>query len=160
MENKFLVSMSPHIHEKEGISGIMLDVLIALFPACVAGIYYFGFRAALVILTAIASCVLFEYLYQKLMKKKITTRDLSAMVTGVLIGLNMPPSIPLWMVVVGSGFAIIIVKQLYGGIGKNFMNPALAARCFMLVAWAGAMSTFPEPGMPDVISGATPLGVM
>ena len=160
MENKFLVSMSPHIHEKEGISGIMLDVLIALFPACMAGIYYFGFRASLVILTAIASSVLFEYLYQKFMKKKITTRDLSAMVTGVLIGLNMPPSIPLWMVVVGSGFAIIIVKQLYGGIGKNFMNPALAARCFMLVAWAGAMSTFSEPGMPDVISGATPLGVM
>ena len=160
MENKFKVSMSPHIHEKEGISGIMLDVLIALFPACIAGIYYFGYRAAMVLLTALASSVLFEYLYVKLMKKKNTTRDLSAMVTGILIGLNMPSTIPLWMVVVGSGFAIIIVKQLYGGIGKNFMNPALAARCFMLISWAGAMSQFAEPGMVDIISEATPLGVM
>lgn len=160
MGNKLVVSMSPHIHEKEGISGIMLDVLIALFPACIAGTYYFGYRAAVVILTAIASCVLFEYFYAKLMKKKNPVRDLSAMVTGVLIGLNMPSTIPLWMVVVGSGFAIIIVKQLYGGIGKNFMNPALAARCFMLISWAGAMSAFAEPGMPDVIAGATPLGVM
>lgn len=161
MENKFVVSMSPHIHEKEGIAGIMLDVIIALLPAVFAGIYYFGYRAAVVVLTAIASCVLFEYFYTRLMKKKNSVRDLSAVVTGILIGLNMPSTIPLWMVVVGSGFAILLVKQLYGGMGKNFMNPALAARCFMLIAWASAMTKFAVPfeGV-DTISSATPLSVM
>ncbi len=161
MENKFVVSMSPHIHEEEGISGIMLDVIIALIPAVIAGVYYFGLRAAMVILTAVAACVFFEYVYARAMKKKNTVRDLSAVVTGILIGLNMPSAIPLWMVVIGSGFAILLVKQLYGGIGKNFMNPALAARCFMLIAWAGAMTTFPIPFEgADAISSATPLAVM
>ncbi len=161
MENKFVVSMSPHIHEEEGISGIMLDVIIALIPAVIAGVYYFGLRAAMVILTAVAACVFFEYVYTRAMKKKNTVRDLSAVVTGILIGLNMPSAIPLWMVVIGSGFAILLVKQLYGGIGKNFMNPALAARCFMLIAWAGAMTTFPIPFEgADTISSATPLAVM
>lgn len=161
MENKFVVSMSPHIHEKEGISGIMLDVIIALLPAAFAGIYYFGYRAAMVILTAVTACVIFEYLYTRLMKKKNSVRDLSAVVTGILIGLNMPSTVPLWMVVVGSAFAIVIVKQLYGGIGKNFMNPALAARCFMLIAWAGAMTKFAVPFEgADAISSATPLSVM
>lgn len=161
MENKFVVSMSPHIHEKEGITGIMLDVIIALVPATIAGVYYFGYRAAMVILTAIAASVLSEYLYEKLMKKKNTVGDLSAVVTGLLLGLNLPSTIPLWMVVVGSVFAIVIVKQLYGGIGKNFMNPALAGRCFMMIAWAGAMTKFAEPlaGI-DAISSATPLSVM
>ena len=161
MENKLTVSMSPHIHEREGISGIMLDVIIALMPAVFAGIYYFGYRAALVILTAVASCVCFEYIYCRLMKKKNAVRDLSAIVTGILIGLNMPSTIPLWMVIVGSGFAIVVVKQLYGGIGKNFMNPALAARCFMLIGWAGAMTKFAVPfeGV-DALSSATPLSVL
>ncbi len=161
MENKLTVSMSPHIHEREGISGIMLDVIIALMPAVFAGIYYFGYRAALVILTAVAACVCFEYIYCRLMKKKNAVRDLSAIVTGILIGLNMPSTIPLWMVIVGSGFAIVVVKQLYGGIGKNFMNPALAARCFMLIGWAGAMTKFAVPfeGV-DALSSATPLSVL
>lgn len=161
MENKLTVSMSPHIHEQEGISGIMLDVIIALMPAVFAGIYYFGYRAALVILTAVAACVCFEYIYCRLMKKKNAVRDLSAIVTGILIGLNMPSTIPLWMVIVGSGFAIVVVKQLYGGIGKNFMNPALAARCFMLIGWAGAMTKFAVPfeGV-DALSSATPLSVL
>lgn len=160
MENKLTVSMSPHIHEQEGISGIMLDVIIALMPAVFAGIYYFGYRAALVILTAVAACVCFEYIYCRLMKKN-AVRDLSAIVTGILIGLNMPSTIPLWMVIVGSGFAIVVVKQLYGGIGKNFMNPALAARCFMLIGWAGAMTKFAVPfeGV-DALSSATPLSVL
>ena len=161
MENKLTVSMSPHIHEQEGISGIMLDVIIALMPAVFAGIYYFGYRAALVILTAVAACVCFEYIYCRLMKKKNAVRDLSAIVTGILIGLNMPSTIPLWMVIVGSGFAIFVVKQLFGGIGKNFMNPALAARCFMLIGWAGAMTKFAVPfeGV-DALSSATPLSVL
>ena len=161
MSDKFVVSMSPHIHEKEGISGIMLDVIIALIPAMVSGVYYFGMRAAAVILTAVAACVLSEYLYTRLMKKKNSVKDLSAVVTGILIGLNMPATIPLWMVVIGSVFAIVLVKQIYGGIGKNFMNPALAARCFMLIAWAGAMTSFSLPleGI-DSLASATPLSVM
>jgi len=162
MENKKLVvSMSPHISEKEGIAGVMLDVIIALMPAAIAGTYFFGYRAAMVILVAVLSCVVFEFLYTTIFRKKSAVGDLSAVVTGMLIGLNMPSTIPYWMVVVGSGFAIILVKQLYGGIGKNFMNPALAARCFMIIAWAGAMSTYAIPlqGV-DAISSATPLGIM
>lgn len=161
MEHKFIVSSSPHIHKKESVSDIMLDVIIALLPATFMGVYCFGIRAALVILTAIAASMLSEYAYQKLMKKPVTVGDLSAMVTGLLIGLNMPPLIPLWMVVVGSAFAIIIVKQLYGGLGKNYLNPALAARGFMLVAWAGAMTTFTEPLLGTAaVSSATPLAVL
>lgn len=161
MEHKFIVSSSPHIHKKESVSDIMLDCLIALLPATFMGVYCFGVRAAMVILTAIAASMLCEYGYQRLMKKPVTTSDLSAMVTGLLIGLNMPPTIPLWMVVVGSAFAIIIVKQLYGGLGKNYLNPALAARCFMLVAWAGAMTSFTEPLLgADAVSSATPLAVL
>lgn len=161
--HKLIVSSSPHIHQKESIASIMLDVVIALIPASLMGIYYFGYRAALVILTAIAACMASEYLYEKLTGKRNTVGDLSAMVTGLLLALNMPPSIPLWMVVIGSVFAIVIVKQLYGGLGKNFMNPALAARCFMLIAWAGAMTTFHEPFsgiVQDAISSATPLAVL
>lgn len=160
MEHKFVVSSSPHIHKKESVSDIMLDVIIALLPAAVMGIYCFGIRAAAVIFTAVAASMLSEYIYEKLMHKPITTRDLSAMLTGLLIGMNMPPTIPLWMVVVGSAFAIIIVKQLYGGLGKNFLNPALAARCFMLAAWAGAMTSFSQPLMADAVSSATPLAVL
>lgn len=164
MDNKLIVSLSPHIHTKESISDIMLDVIIALIPASCMGVYCYGMRAAVVILTAIAASILSEYAYEKLMKKTITTGDLSAMVTGLLLGLNLPVSIPLWMVVIGSAFAIIIVKQLYGGLGKNYLNPALAARCFMLAAWAGAMTVFSEPLMSaqaaDAVSAATPLVVM
>ncbi len=161
MEHKLIVSSSPHIFKKESVSDIMLDVIIGLLPATFMGVYCFGLRAALVILTAICAAVLSEYLYQKLMKKPVTVRDFSAAVTGLLIALNMPPAIPLWMVAVGSAFAIIIVKQLYGGVGKNFLNPALAARCFMIVAWAGAMTTFSEPlHTPDVVSQATPLAIL
>lgn len=164
MDNQtYIVSSSPHIHKNESISSIMLDVLIALFPAALAGIFFFGYRAAMVILTAMASCIVSEYLYEKLLKQRVTVRDLSALVTGLLLGLNLPSTIPLWMVVVGSVFAIIIVKQLFGGLGKNFMNPALAARCFMLIAWAGAMTTFAVPFAKsgvDAIASATPLAVL
>ncbi|MCX7715245.1 MAG: RnfABCDGE type electron transport complex subunit D [Clostridia bacterium] len=162
-EQKFVVSSSPHIHSEESVSSIMFDVLTALIPASVAGIYFFGYRAAIVLLTAVVSCVAFEAIYQYFMKKRITVNDLSAAVTGLLIGLNMPPSIPLWMVVIGSAFAIVIVKQLYGGLGKNFINPALAARCFMLIAWASAMTTYVTPFMGygiDAVSSATPLAVL
>ncbi len=161
MEHKFIVSSSPHIHRKETVSTIMLDVIIALLPATAFGIFYFGIRAALVLATAIISSVLAEYIYLKAMKKEQTVGDLSAVVTGLLLGLNMPSTIPLWMVCIGSVFAIVLVKQLYGGIGKNFLNPALAARCFMIAAWAGAMTLYAEPFLgPDAISQATPLSVL
>ena len=163
MEHKLIVSSSPHIHDKESISSIMLDVIIALIPASLMGVYYFGCRAAVVIITAIAAAVGAEYIYEKLTHKRNTVGDLSAMVTGLLLALNLPVTIPLWMTVVGSVFAIVIVKQLYGGLGKNFMNPALAARCFMLIAWAGAMTSFVEPFAgygADAVSQATPLAVL
>ena len=161
MEHRFIVSSSPHIHQKETVADIMLDVIVALLPATFMGIYYFGLNAALIVLTAIAACVVFEYLYELFMHKSITVKDMSAVVTGLLIGLNMPPTIPLWMVVAGSAFAIIIVKQLYGGLGKNFLNPALAARCFMLAAWAGAMTAFVQPLTgADAVTSATPLAIL
>lgn len=161
MEHKFVVSSSPHIHQKKTASNIMLDVIIALIPATIMGVYFFGIRALMVILTSILSCVLSEYIYQKALKKPVTVDDYSAVVTGLLLGLNLPSTIPLWMVVVGSAFAIIIVKQLYGGIGKNFLNPAMAARCFMLAAWAGAMTYYTEPFVSaDAISQATPLAIL
>lgn len=159
MENKLIVTSSPHIHIKESITSIMLDVIIALLPAALMGVYYFGYRAAIVLLTCIASCVLSEYAYEKLTHTRVSVRDLSAVVTGLLLGMNLPATIPVWMCVVGSVFAIVIVKQLYGGLGKNFMNPALAARCFMLIAWASAMTAFPEPNT-DAISSATPLAIL
>lgn len=164
MEQKLIVSSSPHMKAKTGTSSIMIDVILALCPAMIAGIYHFGFRALAVILTSTAACILSEYIYQKATKKPVTVGDYSAVVTGILLALNLPVTIPLWMVVIGAAFAIIIVKQLYGGIGKNFMNPALAARCFMLVAWASAMSAayvVPHMGYgPDAISSATPLAIL
>lgn len=160
MENKLVLSSSPHIKKKDNTSAIMLDVIIALIPAIIAGVYFFGISALAVVVTSVASCVLSEYVYEKIAKKPVSVNDLSATVTGILLALTLPPHIPLWMVVIGGAFAIIIVKQLYGGLGKNFMNPALAARCFMLVAWAGAMTTFSEPFVADAVSSATPLGIL
>ncbi len=163
MEQKFIVSSSPHIKSDDSVSSVMLDVIIALIPAAAAGVYFFGLRALAVILTTVGACILSEYIYQKVTKKPSTVGDLSAVVTGLLLALNLPVTIPLWMAFIGSAFAIIIVKQLYGGLGKNFMNPALAARCFMVVAWAGAMSTYVTPFMgygADAVSSATPLAVL
>ncbi|MCR4718494.1 MAG: RnfABCDGE type electron transport complex subunit D [Firmicutes bacterium] len=163
MDNKYIVSSSPHIKAKDTISSIMRDVIIALLPATFAGVYFFGYRAILVILTSVAASVLSEYLYRKALKKPASIGDLSAVVTGLLLALNLPVTIPLWMVIIGSVFAIIIVKQLYGGLGKNFMNPALAARCFMTVSWAGCMTAFVNPFMgygADAVSSATPLAII
>lgn len=159
MENNFIMSSSPHLHTNVTTRKIMLDVIIALMPAAILGVFFFGFYAAAVILTAVAASLASEWAFNKIMKKQNTTGDLSAVVTGLLIALNMPPRIPLYMVVIGSAFAIIIVKQMFGGLGKNFVNPALAARCFMLIAWTGAMTTFHQP-LSDAVSSATPLAVM
>ena len=157
MENKLLnVSATPHVRDKSSTKRIMFDVCLALLPACGFGIYNFGLRALLVLVVSVASCVLFEYMYQSLMHKKLTVSDLIAVVTGMLLGMNLPHTLPLWMVVLGSAFAIIIVKQLFGGLGQNFMNPALAARCFLLISFAGRMTTFTYDG----ITGATPLAML
>ena len=166
MEN-LTVSYSPHIHGKENISKIMRDVLIALTPAALGGIYFFGINALLMMVTSAAFCVLFEYMWNKLTKKENTTGDLSAIVTGVLLAMCMPSTVPLYYLIIGDAFAIIIVKCFYGGIGNNFVNPALAARAFLLACWPVAMTSFTTPNDPfglfggkaDVISTPTPLAV-
>lgn len=154
MSNLLNVSSSPHARNQVTTRSIMYDVAIALVPASIYGIWQFGIHAALVLFVSILSCVLSEYIFEKGMRKPITISDGSALVTGLLLGLNMPPSIPLWIPVLGGVFAIIVVKELYGGLGQNFMNPALAARCFLLISFAGKMSTFTYH---DAVAGATPL---
>lgn len=150
------VSSSPHVRSQTTTQHIMLDVAIALIPATAYGVYQFGLKAFMVLLVSILSCVLSEYVFEALMKKPVTVKDGSAIVTGMILGLNMPPEIPLWIPMIGGVFAIIVVKQLYGGLGQNFMNPALAARCFLLISFTSRMTTFPYDG----VTGATPLAVL
>jgi len=138
----------------------MADVVIALAPASILGIYFFGARVILVILTTVLSCVASEYITRRILKRESTIGDLSAVVTGVLLALNLPPTIPLWIAAVGGVVAIVIVKQLFGGIGQNFMNPALAARVFLLIAYTQAMTNWVIPGQPDAVSSATPLAMI
>lgn len=160
---KYIVSAAPHIHTEKTVSGIMTDVIIALMPAAIFGCVMFGYKAAILIIACMASCVLAEFVFCKIVKKPSTIGDMSAVVTGLLLALNLSPEVPVYMAVIGSVFAIVIVKQVFGGLGKNFMNPALGARCFMLIAWTSAMTTFVNPlagGGPDAISSATPLAVM
>lgn len=158
MEN-FRVSATPHVRSNESIQGIMRDVIIALLPATVMGVYYFGMKALLLIVVSVASAMIFEALYQKLMHKPVTVSDLSAAVTGLLLAMNMPASAPVWVPIVGSAFAIIIAKQLFGGLGQNFINPALAARAFLLASYPTAMTTWTAPGNfgADMTAVATPL---
>lgn len=147
------VSSSPHVRSNDTTQGLMLDVCIAMLPATAFGVFQFGLNALLVLIVTVAACVLSEYVYETIMKKPITVYDMSAVVTGMILALNMPASIPLWIPALGGIFAIIVVKQLYGGIGQNFMNPALAGRCFLLISFAGKMSGFTLDGW----TGATPL---
>ena len=153
MEEMYNVSSNPHVRDKMTTSRIMQLVVIALLPATLFGIWNFGLHALLVVLVTVISSVFFEWLYDRLMHKKNTVNDFSAVVTGLLLALNMPPQIPLWMPVLGSAFAIIVVKQLFGGLGQNFMNPALGARCFLLICFAGKMTYF----VYDGVTGPTPL---
>ncbi|OFI05830.1 electron transport complex subunit RsxD [Clostridium acetireducens DSM 10703] len=155
-ETLYTVSSSPHIRSKDTVAGIMRDVLIALLPAAIAGIYFFKFQALLVMVISVASCIAAEALWQKCTHKPIAINDYSAAVTGLLLAFNLPPSIPLWMPVVGGFFAIIIVKQMFGGIGANFVNPALAARAFLLASWPVQMTTWTLNG----VTTATPLGIL
>ncbi|OUQ50833.1 RnfABCDGE type electron transport complex subunit D [Lachnoclostridium sp. An118] len=153
MENSFNISSSPHIRSKVTSGNIMLMVVIALLPATAFGVYNFGLPALIMMVSTTAASVLTEFIYEKLMHKKVTVGDFSAVVTGMLLGLNMPPTAPWWMGALGSVFAILIVKQLFGGLGQNFMNPALGARCFLLLSFTGPMTSF----VYDGVTGPTPL---
>lgn len=163
------VSSSPHVRGADTTKTIMLDVLIALIPATVFGVYNFGVNALILIVTCVAACILAEYIFERGMKRPITTSDYSAVVTGLLLALNLPAGAPIWMAVLGSVFAIIIVKQLYGGLGQNFMNPALGARCFLMISFTSIMTDFSisegnvirngAMGI-DGFSGATPLAAV
>ena len=156
MDNLLQLSASPHIHSGRSTSSIMRDVLIALLPATVAGCVIFGLRSLLIVAICVGSCVLLEALYNLILKKTQTVGDLSAAVTGLLLALNLPTNIPIWQCVVGSIFAIILVKCLFGGIGHNLVNPAIAARVFMFVSF-GSMAVQAMPVIVDTASSATPL---
>ncbi len=155
MDN-IVVSSTPHVRSGESVQSIMRDVIIALIPATVMGIVFFGIKALLLIAISVASSVLFEYLYQKIMKKTVTIDDLSAVVTGLLLALNIPVGASWWMPIVGSAFAIIVAKQFFGGIGQNFVNPALIARAFLLASYPTAMTTWTVNG----VTSATPLATL
>lgn len=150
------VSSNPHIRSKDTTSRIMLYVIISLLPAAGFGVYNFGLHALAVIIVTIASTVLTEYIYEKCMKKKTTVGDLSAVVTGLLLAMNLPPMAPLWMAALGGIFAILVVKMLFGGLGQNFMNPALGARCFLMISFTSLVTNF----NCDTYTGATPLAAL
>lgn len=156
MSEQLKVSSNPHIRAKDTTSRIMLYVIIALLPATGFGIYNFGLHALMLIVVTIASTVLTEFIYEKCMKKKVTVGDLSAVVTGLLLALNLPPRAPWWIGVMGGVFAILVVKMLFGGLGQNFMNPALGARCFLLISFTSIMTNFET----DTYTGATPLALL
>lgn len=165
MSDLLHISSSPHVRSKVSTSGIMGTVLLALLPAALFGIYNFGPHALLLILISMATCVATEAVYEHFMHKKLTIKDYSAAVTGLLLALNLPPSAPWWIPVIGGVFAVLVVKQLFGGLGQNFMNPALAARCFLLISFTGRMTNFAVPesawgNVVDTVSGATPLAAL
>ena len=164
-----IVEAAPHQRSAVSIQRIMLDVIIALIPALIVSVYEFGMRSLVLVLSAVIACVLSEYCYQKIMKQPSTISDLSAVVTGMLLAYNVPVTLPIPMIVIGSVFSIIIVKQLFGGIGSNFMNPALAGRAFLMASWAQAMSNYTAPltqkavdaeSYATVLSGGQPFGFM
>ena len=161
MNNILKVTSSPHVRDKVDTKKIMLLVIISLLPATIFGICNFGIHALILILVSIASCVLSEWIFEKIVHKQSTIHDLSAVVTGLLLALNLPSSLPWWQAALGGFFAIVVVKMLFGGLGQNFMNPALAARCFLLISFTGTMTNFSDyPGFADTFSGATPLATL
>lgn len=156
MEKMLKVSSNPHIRSKDTTARIMQYVVAALLPATLFGIFNFGLHALLLVLVTVATTVLTEYIYDRCMKKKISIGDFSAVVTGLLLALNLPPKAPLWIGVIGGVFAIIVVKMLFGGLGQNFMNPALGARCFLMISFTSIMTNFDC----DAYTGATPLAAI
>ncbi|MBE6531647.1 MAG: RnfABCDGE type electron transport complex subunit D [Ruminococcaceae bacterium] len=159
MEDTLLVSPAPHVRSAVNTRRIMLDVVIALIPTLIASAIIFGFRALGVTALCVAVCVISEWAFEKLCKRDVTVGDLSAVVTGILLAFNLPSTIPLWQAAFGSIVAIVVVKQLFGGIGRNFANPAITARVVLLISFAGSMSSFKDP-INDAVSGATPLAIM
>jgi electron transport complex protein RnfD len=159
-KKRFAVSAAPHIFAKDTTAVLMLDVVAALMPTVAAGIWLFGWSAARVILVCVASCVAFEFLWEVIFKKPITINDLSAVVTGIILALNMPSTAPWWMLVVGSAVSILLVKQLFGGIGDNFVNPAIAGRAVLIASWPALMSGGAYVTPFDAISSATPLAIL
>ena len=158
---KLIASSSPHIRSNEDTRSIMLDVIIALLPAMGWSIYCFGIKALVLTLVSVVSCVFFEWAYRKLMKKSCMVGDLSAVVTGILLSFVCPVDLPWWTIIIGAFFSIVVVKQLYGGIGCNFLNPALAGRAFLLASYATAMTSWAIPRIrPDITSSATPMAIM
>ena len=158
---KLIASSSPHIRSSESTRTIMMDVIIAMIPALAMSVFVFGFRALALTLVSVAACVFWEWGYRKLLKKPQSIGDLSAVVTGMLLAFVCPPTLPYWTIIIGAFFAIVVVKQLYGGIGCNFLNPALAGRAFLLASYATWMTTWAIPQIrPDVTSAATPMAIM
>lgn len=158
MASQLVLASSPHLHGKDSTRSIMRDVIIALCPALIASAVLFGWRALAVVAVCVASCVAAEYLSRLVMKRVQSVADLSAIVTGILLGFNLPVSIPLWQAALGSVVAIVVVKQMFGGIGCNFVNPALMGRIVLLCSFAGSMSSWtPTAFAPDAVSSATPL---
>lgn len=156
MKEMLTVSSSPHIKRPDTTRGIMSDVVIALAPAATYGCILFGLRALAVLITCVGVAVLSEFLWNKALKKPNTIKDMSSVVTGLLLGMNLPPTLPLWQAAIGSVAAIIVVKQMFGGLGHNFANPAIAARIMLLVSFPAAMTRFTEP-VSDAVTSATPL---
>ncbi len=159
MSELYNVTSSPHVRSKVSTDKIMLCVIIALLPATIFGIYNFGPRALAVIVVTIASCIVSEYIFNKIAHRKQSVGDLSCIVTGLLLALNLTSTIPFWMAILGGAFAIVVVKMLFGGLGQNFMNPALGARCFLLLAFTGPMTSFATIPL-DTTTSATPLSYL
>ncbi len=166
---KLIATSNPHIRSSETTRSIMLDVVIAMVPALVWAVFCFGVKALTLTVVSVVGCMFFEWLYRKLMKKPQSVGDLSAVVTGMLLAFVSPVTTPYWTILIGDFFAIVVVKQLFGGIGKNFVNPALAGRAFLLGSYAGIMTTWVDPaankapllgGAADVVTAATPLAYM
>ncbi len=168
MENnrKLLVTASPHVRSKRDVKSDMLDVIIALVPAGIAAVYFFGIKALILILASVATCVLSEFIFNKVTKRKNSIKDLSAVVTGILLAYNVPFTLPVWQLVIGAVFAIVIAKMFFGGLGQNIVNPALAARAFLMASWSEQMTSFVPParvqtlktvGDVSMLTGATPL---
>lgn len=160
MDNKLILSVSPHLRGRTSTAGIMLDVVVALCPALIASYFIFGLRAILITAVCVATCVLTEAVFELCCKKPVTVGDFSAVITGMLLAFNLPVSIPIWQVVIGSVIAILVCKQLFGGLGMNFANPAITARIIMLIAFAGTMTSWTAPKGGDLIAGATPLAAL
>ena len=157
---KLIVSSSPHLRSGDTTQKLMLDVIIALCPALIASVVLFGWRALLLEAVTVTSCVVSEYLCRKIMKRDSSIEDLSAVVTGILLAFNLPVTLPLWMAVLGGAIAIVVVKQLFGGIGHNFVNPALTARIVLMVSFPSPMTSWVQPLSADAVTTATPLGIM